>query len=329
MPTDRTATTWTSAQVLSDVRRKASLPTTSTDWTDAVLLREATDVLWSFTAWALSQAGEGRMLASLDRPVTGALSGAYGQREWTMPPLAVAGTIDSVSWTDANGYNQYRLTRLDNGEESTWTDPVSTGSPATYTLVGDRIRIYPLPNTGGTLRFTYQRRHPELVVDAVAQVGTVLSVAAASSTTTTITESAGITGLALGDPIDVLRASHPYTPIITSAEVTALPTGTTITIDQPVALFTGNDIVGARVVRAGQSPYVSLPVELRTCFVEKVTANVLRILGDLQGMQASEAAAMMELSRVMQLLSPRAKRDKPYAINPYSHLRGALRGRGF
>ncbi len=329
MPTDRTATTWTSAEVLTDVRRKASLPITSTDWSDAVVLREATDVLWSFAGWALAQAGEGRLLASLDRPITGALSGVYGQREWVMPPLAVAGTIDSVSWTDSAGRVQNRLTRLDHGEESNWSDPISTGSPATYSLIGDRIRIYPIPNTGGTLRFTYQRRHPELVADVVANVGTVASVAAASSTTATITESVGITGLSIGDPIDVIRKTHPYSPIVTGAEVTALPSGTTITIDQPLALFTGNDLVGARVVRSGQAPYVSLPLELRTCLSEKVAANILRTLGDLAGMQAAEQSATAELGRVMQLLSPRGKRDKPYAINPYSHMRLGMRGGRF
>lgn len=326
MATDRQFTSWTSATLLSDVRRKASLPTTSTDWTDAVLLRECTDVLWSFTGWAMAQAGEGRLLASLDRPVTGALSGAYGQREYVMPPLAVAGTIDSVTWTDSTGQSQSRLSRIDHGEESIWTEPTSTGSPSSYTLMGDRIRIYPIPNTGGTLRFTYQRRHPELVLDTPSDVGTVSSVASASSTTTTITESSGITGLVVGDPIDVIRAMHPYSPIVSSVEVTALPSGTTITVDTPVAMFTGFDLVYTRVVRAGRSPYVHLPLELRTCVTEKIAANVLRTLGDLQGMQAAEQSAALELGRVMQLLNPRAKRDKPYAINPFSHMRSAMRG---
>lgn len=328
MATDRNPITWTSAQVLTDVRRKASLPTTSTDWTDAVVLREATDVLWSFAGWALAQAGEGRMLSSLDRPVTSALPGAYGTREFLIPPLAVASTIDMVTWTDSSGQTQSRLVRIDHAEEGQWASAIETGSPSSYALIGDRIRVYPLPNTGGTLRITYQRRHPELVVDAVANVGTVASVAAATSTTCTITESVGITGLALGDVLDVLRNSHPYAPVVTAVEVTALPTGTTITVDQPVSAFTGNELVGARVVRAGQSPYVSLPLELRTCFVEKVAANILRTMGDLQGMQAAEQSATLELARVMQLLSPRAKRDKPYAINPNSHLRSRMsRGR--
>jgi hypothetical protein len=327
--TDRNALTWTSAQVLTDVRRKASLPVTSTDWTDAVVLREATDVLWSFTGWALAQGGEGRLLSSLDRTVTAALSGAYGAREFVIPPLAIAGTIDSVAWTDSTGTTQSRLYRVDSAEEPTFSTPTGQGSPGAYAILGDRIRVYPLPNSGGTLRITYQRRHPELVVDSAATAGTIASVASASSTTSTLTESLGLTGLAIGDTLDILRSQYPYDPIVANAEVTALPSGTTITVDQPVAMFSGHDLVGARVVRAGQSPYVAMPLELRTCFSEKVAANILRVMGDLQGSQASEQAATLELARVMQMLTPRAKRDKPKAINPYSHLRmRLLRWRG-
>lgn len=328
MATDRNALSWTSAQVLTDVRRKASLPTTSTDWTDAVVLREASDVLFSFIGWALAQAGEGRLLSSLDRPVTSAFSGAYGAREFMLPPLAIAGSIEGVTWTEQTGQTQSRLYRIDDADEATYSTPLGTGSPGAYALIGDRIRVYPTPSTGGILRVTYQRRHPELVPDAVANVGTLSSIAAATSTTTTLTESAGLTGLAIGDTLDVLRHQYPYAPILANAEVTALPSGTSITVDQPLALLSGHDIVGARVVRAGQSPYVSMPLELRAAFTEKVAANIMRTLGDMQGSQAAEQNATLELSRVMQMLSPRVKRDKPKAINPFSHLRGRMtRGR--
>lgn len=326
MATDRNALTWTSAQVLTDVRRKASLPTTSTDWPDAVVLREATDVLRAFTGWALAQAGEGRLLSSLDRPVTSALSGAYGGREFMIPPLAVAGTIEGVTWTDASGQTQSRLARLDNAQEADYSTPGGTGSPGAYTLVGDRIRVYPLPNSGGTLRVTYQRMHPELVADTVANVATVASVAAGSTTTSVLTLSAGFSpNVVVGDTLDILRGQYPYAPILANAEVTVVGGALSLTIDQPLALVSGHELAGARVVRAGQSPYVAMPLEMRNCFSEKVAANILRTMGDLQGSQVAEQAATLELARVMQMLSPRAKRDKPKAVNPSSLMRMSMR----
>lgn len=322
MATDRNALSWTSAQVLTDVRRKAALPVTSTDWTDAVVLREATDVLWAFTGWALAQAGEGRLLSSLDRPITAALTGIYGGREFLIPPLAIASTIEGVTWTDASGTTQSRLARIDGAQEADFSTPGGQGSPGSYALVGDRIRLYPLPTTGGTLRVTYQRRHPELVADVVANVGTLLSVAQASATTSTLTLSVGISpNVAAGDTVDILRSQYPYSPILANAEVTNVGGATTLTVEGPLAQLQGHDTSGARVVKAGQSPYVAMPLELRNCFNEKVASNILATLGDMQGAQAAEQRATLELARVMQMLSPRSKRDKPKAINPYSHLR--------
>lgn len=327
MPSDRNPVTWTAAQVLADVRRKASLPATSTDWTDAVILREATDALWSFAGWALAQGGEGRLLASLDRPVSGALTGAFGQREFVLPPHAVASTVDNITWTDATGQTQSRLARMDHAEEPVWTGPQETGSPAMYTLLADRVRVYPAPNTGGTLRITYQRRHPELIAEGPTATASLASAVQQTATTTLLTQGSTVPW-SIGDAVDVLRNSHPYAAIVTGAEVLSYVPTTAFVIDQPAAMFTGHEVVGARIVRSGQSPYVHLPLELRAAFTEKVCANILRTVGDLSGMAACEQAAMLELSRAMMLLSPRGKRDKPFVVNPHSHMRlGMGRGR--
>ncbi len=319
MATDRNPLSWTSALVLTDVRRKASLPVTSTDWTDAVILSEATDVLWDFADWAMAQSGEGRMLASLERPVSANLTGPFSSgNEALLPPLALAGTVESVTWTNATGQNEFRLSRIDGADQATFTAPTEDGDPNTYALIGDRLRLFPRPSSGGTLRITYQRRHPQLVVDTVANVGTISAIAQATATTSTVTHT--LTGLAVGDTVDILSASYPYSPLVTSVEVTALPG----TLAVPYAQLSGFDS-GARIVRAGQSPYVSLPLEFRTAVTEKTAANILRSMGDLQGMQAAEANATMSLGRVMQMLNPRVKRDKPRAINPWSHLRTRTR----
>lgn len=329
MPTDQSSLTWTTADVLSDLRRAASLPATSTDWTDAVLLREVSNVLWNFAGWALSQGGEGRMLSDLDRAITSALPGVAGQREFLIPPGAILSTIEDITFTDASGLNESRLYRVDHADSRSVATATEMGTPSAYTLVGDRIRLFPLPSTGGTLRITYPRRHAELVADTAANCATLVSATSASATSTQLTIGVAITALAVGDTLDVIRATYPHSPIVESCEVLALAgANLQITVDRALTAFTGNVLVGARVVRAGRSPYVSMPLELRLCVTEKTTANVLRAVGDLQGSAASEQAATVELARAMQALSPRAKRDKPKAINPYSHMRSRMtRGR--
>lgn len=326
MTYDSNALQWTSAQVLSDIRRKASLPITSTDFPDSVLLREATDMLWSFAGWAMAQAGEGRLTASLDRALaSGLFTSSYrSATETDIPPLAIADSIDSISFIDATGLNQQRLTRMELSNESDMESVDSTGSPAAYALMSGRIRLYPQPSTGGTLRIYYQRRHPELVLDNTTNVGTTSAIAANGLTQSTLTMAPAFALPVAGNEVDLIAATSPYRAILSNVTVVS-NVGASLVLAVPFTQLANLPTVGLRVVLSGQSPYVHFPLEFRAAVTEKVAANVQRILGDNAGAQASEQAAMMELSRVMQMLSPRSKRDKPRAINPYSHLRMAMR----
>jgi hypothetical protein len=322
---DQNALRWTSADVLADVRRKASLPVSSTDFTDTVLLREASDVLWNFAGWATSQAGEGRHVAQLVHNVVSSTlyaTHSVSSQDYSLPPLAIADTIQSVSWLSDDQTQQTRLTQIDAADEVLQ----STGTaetPASYALRDGRIRVYPKA-TSGFLRITYQRRHAELVPDTAAYVATVTSGAPTGSTLTLLTVGAQTIPFISGfDYADIISPFYPHPTLYATVTVVAT-TSTSITIALPSPAAFINQPSGIRVVRAGQSPYVSFPLELRAAVNEKIAANVLRIIGDLQGSQAAEQAATQELSRAMQLLTPRAKRDKPKAINPYSHLRSKL-----
>lgn len=329
---DQNAQGWTAASLLADVRRKASLPVTSTDFTDAVLLREASDVLWNFAGWALSQGGEARLLRTLERTVTStldAMSSPYrAASEFALPPLAVADSIENVSWRDAAGQRDCRLARIEMAEESDYDTPTNTGDPQAYALLDGRIRIYPQPTTGGKLRLSYQRRHPELILDGSPDVLTVVS-----SSYTVQTEVSFVVDDAApyspGDGVDLISPNYPYRYVVTDATVNGV-TGagsTTVRVVMSPTWLQGFP-TALRMVRAGTSPYVQMPLEMRAAVNEKIAANAMRIIGDMQGMQASELAAKEELSRVMQMLSPRTKRDKPKAVNPHSHLRmGVVRGR--
>lgn len=328
MTFDANAQSWTAAELLTDVRRKASLPVTSTDFTDSVLMREASDVLWSFAGWALQQAGEGRLVEMLSRPITAALSSAYrAAGEFDLPPLAIADTLEAVAWLNATGNAETRLQRIDPSVQSDFDSPTSFGSPTAYALLGGRIRLYPQPTTGGTLRVTYQRRHPALIADAPTDVLTVVSVAAEAVTGNTVitTTTPPLAPFAVGQTVDILSEQYPYRVVTASATVTTMSLST-LTVAVPYTQLSGVALANTRIVRAGASPYVHLPLELRPAVTEKVAANVMRIVGDMTGASASETIAGQELGRVLGMLSSRSKRDRPRAVNPYSHLRGGMRG---
>ena len=330
MAWDATGQSWTAAELVADVRRVASLPATSVDFTDPVVLREATDVLWSFAGWALSQAGDGRLVELLQRPVASLLASDYRQGgECELPPLAVADTVESVSWLNREGTSEARLQRIDPAEQPTYDAPSASGQPMAYALLGSRLRLYPRPDQGGTIRLVYQRRHPMLVTDTPVSVGTgsVSGPRGVSTTESTFAWSSAATALSLatGDLVDILNPHYPYRALTTQAAVTLVTPLASFSFVYPSTWAANTPPTGLRVVRAGTSPYVHYPLELRAAVTEKVAANLMRRVGDLTNAQASEQQAMQELARVMQMLSPRAKRDRPRAINPYSHLRSAGR----
>ncbi len=326
MAWDASGQSWTAAELVSDVRRVASLPTTSTDFTDLVILREACDVLWSFAGWAMQQAGDGRLVELLQRPVTALLTSDYrASSECELPPLAVADTVESVVFLAADGRTETRLVRVDHAGQSAFDTPVSEGVPRGYALVGSRLRLYPRPSQGGTIRLTYQRRHPVLVPDLATALGTVQSVLGTGATTTQVTWLTPMSGFVVGDVVDVLNNQHPYRPLIVGATVGVPVMPTSLVLNVAASTFGTLSMAGARVVKTGTSPYVHYPLELRAAVTEKTAANLMRRVGDLTNAQASDQTAQQELARVMQMLSPRVKRDHVRAINPSSHLRAAGR----
>ena len=328
MAWDQNAGSWTAAELLSDVRRAASLPVTSTDFPDAVLMREATDVLWSYAGWAMQQAGEGRLTDLLERPVTGLLSSAYrAGSELELPPLAIGDTVDAVTWLNAQGTSESRLQRIDASLQPDYDRPGATGAPQAYALLGSRIRLYPRPDQGGTVRLTYQRRHPHLIADTTTTVGTLLNAAttiAPGITQFTLTSDVSM-GLMVLDTVDLLSGQAPYRPLATGLSVWSVNLAL-LQLQIPLSTLSGLNLYGVRVVRSGQSPYVHYPLELRASVTEKIAANVMRRFGDLTNAQASEQIALGELQRVITMLSPRVKRDRPKVVNPYSHLRMGMRG---
>jgi hypothetical protein len=324
MTYDVNSGSWTAAELLSDVRRRAVLPATSTDWTDAALYRECTDVLWSFVGWAMQQAGDGRLSEMFNRSVSAALGSSYrAASEFELPPLAVADTIEGVTWVDDSGTSERRLQRIDVSEQSLYDQADSFGDPAMYCFLSGRIRIMPQPTTGGVVRFQYQRRHPHLIADTTANVGTTLSISDAGSGYTTFTLST-TTPFALGDSVDLISNQSPYRALFTSLSV-GTSAGSSTQLYVPYSYLSSLALSGVRLVDSGSSPYIHYPLELRAAVTEKVAANVLRTIGDRAGAADCEAMAQSELGRVLQMLSPRAKRDRPKVINPYSLMRRGVR----
>lgn len=324
MSYDATGQSFTVADLLARVRTRAVLLTSNVDWTDAKLMAEASDSIHSFINFAVSTSGSGRLVETYNRSISAALASSYrAGSEFELPPLALADTVEAVTWISADGVREVPLSLITEAQQSTYDSPPSMGDPSFYSLLSGRIRVYPQPTTGGLLRFTYQRRHPELVADTTANVGTVLTASDQGDGYVLFTLAA-TSPFGVGDFADLVSDKYPYRPLFTSLYCDS---AVSCRLYLPYAYLAPVNVTGMRVVRSGQSPYVHLPLEFRSSLVEHTAAKVMRTIGDFTGAQAADATAGAELVRGIQMLSPRTKQQRPKAVSWSSLLRRGLRGR--
>lgn len=322
MSVDRNAASWTSAQLVSAVRSTARLPSSHVDWTDAALLSKASEVIWSFAGWALSLSGEGRLNFSLDRATVDAVSSPYrAGSEFFLPSQAVGDTIQNVCWVRQDGLLSTPLNLITVASEHLSDTPASKGTPTKFAMLDGRIRVYPQPDVSGLIRFNYQRRHGELVTDSATAAPVIISTADGGNGYTVFTL-AGTSSFAAGDFVDLVNDQYPYRIIYADLYVGAA-TSSTATVFVPTAYLAAFDIANMRLVRAGQTPFVSLPLEMRAALGFKVAAHVA-LNYDMQLAGTLNTLAEDEMKRVLQVMNPRTKHSRAVVINPYSHVRGRM-----
>lgn len=322
MSVDNNVASWTSAQLVADVKRKARIPTNSTDWTTTAVLRECSDQLWTFVAWAQTRGADGRLVTTYDRSVAASLPSPYrAAGEFLLPPLAVGDTIQSVKWIDSTSQNEYDLSLTDVSFSATSPSEASS-IPTHYSLLADRIRVYPSPNTSGTIRFNYPRRHPELCDDTTALAPVVNSVSDPGGGYTRFTLATS-SPFVIGQYVDLVNNQYPYRTIFSDLYCGATA-GSTVDLYIPHSYANAVTPASMRLVRAGQLPYVQLPLEFRTTLTWKVAAEILVQVGDMTAASAAESMADKSMDRVLGIITRRDKSDRVKVINHYSLARAGM-----
>jgi hypothetical protein len=314
---DPNASSWTAEELLADVRQKARIPAGTLDYTDTVLLEEASRQLWSFAGWAMSSAAGGRQISVLPRSSAAALNSTYAPgREVYLPFDAVGDGFDSIFWVDAQG-NETRLQMIDLYTEPLYDAPNAAGMPWGFSILDGRVRLYPKPAMVGTVRINYQRRLPRIVPLASAAVVASAVISAAD----VVIQVSGSSVVGPGDYFDIISRNYPYRYIMplalaSNVVLTSITTQTYNSSNYNVPLNTG-----MAMLFAGQSRFVHLPLEFKACFTCKVAAQVLNEIGDAQGAGMLEQKAEAELARVVEMLTPRSQTARTKVVNPYSLMR--------
>lgn len=321
MSTDYNSATWSAADLVTEVFRACALPDTgSVDWTPTVVLREATNVIWSFAGPALAKAREGRLATTLLRAVTADSVSVSGQ-DYELPPMALGDAIDRVAWVSADGTIVKPLTVIPEGLEETYWSKEQTGEPEVFDLLDGTLRVGPRPSSAGYVRITYQRRHGELVIGSdTAVVASVANNGGFARVTLTATPAAFVAGAW----IDVMGGSYPYRTKLHGAKITTAHGANEFTLTATYADFLAAKLIGDTAVTYGKTPYVQLPKEMRSAVTSQIAAKISSAIGDPQFYARNKLDAAEEMARAKDAISPRTKSARQKAFNPRSVARTAL-----
>lgn len=286
------------------------------------MLSEATNEVWGFAGQAVAEARNGRLATTILRAVSGSSVSTSGQ-DYELPPMAVGDTIDSVVWLNAAGTEDRPLQVVPLGLESDFGPATVVGEPEHYALLEGVLRIFPRPSVSGSLRINYQRRHGALVAGSdTASVTAVVDNGGFARVTLTSTPASFVAGAWL----DFMGVTYPYRIKLHGASITTAHGSNQFTLGATYSAFLVANLVGDTAVIYGKTPYVHLPMELRSALTGRVAAKIAKQLGDLQLAAMLEQTAELDLRRATTTLTPRTKSQREKAFNPRSLLRQRMRG---
>lgn len=265
------AEAFTTAELITDIKQRAMIPTDQTTFTASDLLRFATDELrLTLLPLLLSEREEFYLT---EAGATQAL--VAGTAACQMPARAVGQMLRDAYIVDANG-NISNLTRIEYDERPDF-DVTATGVPQHFYLRNNKIVLLPIPSSADySLCTPYYIRPSKLIeTTAAAQITAV--------TSTTITVSSLPTTITTSTTVDFIRNTGGF-ECISIDETPTIIASTTLTF---AAVPTGTAI-GDWIALSGESPIPQLPAELHPLLSERTARKVMKAIGDANGVKLSE-----------------------------------------
>ena len=280
---------YTTVGLLASIRRRASIPTTSTTGSDdTALLAYVNEELQLHMAAQLVSVREEYYVRHADT----ALSGT----SYRIPTRAIAGGLRNVQLLNSSGKPVFQLSRLSQEKLPEYADKTQTIG---YLVEGNNIRLYPSASFGGatSLRLSYFERPSEIVpVQNGARPITLINTG-----TNTVTISS-TTGFSTSLPVDFIKA----TPNFETISIDSTPSSTTSTTLTFSSLPSGL-AVGDYVALAQTSPVPQLPVEFHPILAQRAAIRFLAAIGDATQLDlARQELARME-EALLTLTTPRVE----------------------
>jgi len=314
------AKTWTTTELLEDIRDNTRTADDDPEATDEILLRHATRVLESTYVPAVRSTRGDYYVISADLEMTRGI-GAYG-----IPRRATVASVRTVRVVDSAG-TEYELIQIPLEDVPTVRSS-AYGTPAFFALADDRVEVRPAPSSSDfTLRVSFEYRPSQLVAYDAATAARVVT-ASYDYSADTYTLVADVDVFVDDDFVDVIRKDPPFASPVIDARLNA--TGATSggygldlvswvgVASRPPADVAGSALgVNALGLRAGDyimpegtTPIPQIPPELHPCLAMHTAARWLLPI-DPSGSQALDMKANEELRRLLSAMQPRKTGTQP------------------
>ena len=214
-------TTWLCDNLIENVRRKAWLSDTNTNYTNAQILRIAYEQASKVLLPLVRSIDHTYYLSSYEIALTTAAS------RYRVPPRAATQVIVSAILFDSDG-NESPISRIEPHDFDRLKTTASANAPLYYCVFGSYLKTWPASASEGfTLKINYQRRIPKFIESTSAS--TIDSIAA-----TDITTSSSITWIT-SDPFKIdIMYQDPTADLIVVSEASTQASATQIDFINPI-----------------------------------------------------------------------------------------------
>jgi hypothetical protein len=289
--------TFTTTDLLADIKRRAMIPADQNTFEDTDLLRLATDELrLSLLPMLLSEREEFYLTEAGASQTLVAGTAAY-----QIPARAAGQMLRDAYITDSAG-NIFNLARIEYDERPNF-DTVTTGIPNHFYLRNNKIVLLPTPSTASyTLVTPYFIRPSKLVETSDA-----CQITDITGTTITVSATAPST-FSSSVATDFVRATGGFECVDIAVTPSSVSGTTFVYSSVPSGLA-----VGDWICVAGESTIPQLPAELHPLLAERVAKKVMKALGDVNGAKLADET-IKEMTEGARLLTNARVQGEPKRI---------------
>lgn len=284
-----------STELVSLTRRVGQLSTQDPVYDAAAILEELTNALQDRFAEPMTTLRQGYALQ------TSTVSTTSGTNFVRLPTRGVVQGSETIEISDDGGASFNQLIALTHAQAISFL-PTQQDVPSHYTLEGDTLRLYPIPNGTYSIKIRYYLRHPRLMT--FASSGLVATVGASSITTTTDPSTLSIS---TSTGCDIQNADGSHELAVVSGTISSITGAGPYTINFDSSVSLAKVRVGDYIRPPDQCVLPMIVDELARPLCDYTAAMIWVSKGDKEKATNLSQKAEAGINRVVQMAQPRNK----------------------